>query len=124
MGRRLRVPVECSELAEVVAREHGHIHGSLDFSAAATIRLLDRLDAWRKPQRIDQILQACACDARGRLGLQDRPYPQADRLRACLQTALAVDTTAVAQAAQAEGLRGPAIGQRIHEARVKSLCGT
>lgn len=118
---RLRVPVECRELAEVVAREHGHVHGSLGFSAGATIRLLDRLDAWRKPTRVGLILQACRCDARGRLGRETDPYPQAERLAACLQQALAIDTAAVAQAAQAQGLKGPAIGELIHEARIRAL---
>ncbi|MEY2592341.1 MAG: hypothetical protein RI972_30, partial [Pseudomonadota bacterium] len=61
--QRWRVPQECRELAEVVALEHGHVHASLGFSAAATVRLLDRLDAWRRADRLPLILQACACDA-------------------------------------------------------------
>ncbi len=119
--QRLRVPQDCRELAELVAREHGHIHGSLEFTPAATVRLLDRLDAWRRPERLPLILQACRCDARGRLGREQGAYPQADRLMQAHARAAAVDTTAVAQRAAAEGARGPEIGQRIHQARIEAL---
>lgn len=118
---RLRVPSDCRELAEVVAREHGHIHASMDLSPAATIRLLDRLDVWRKPDRLQQILQACDCDARGRLGLQHAAYPQASRLSQAWMAARQVDTAEIAQQAQLAGLRGPEIGQRIHQARIMAL---
>jgi len=119
--QRWRVPQDCREMAEVVAREHVHIHASLGLSAAAMVRLLDRLDAWRRPGRLGGIVQACECDARGRLGRQEHDYPQARRLLQAHAVGLAVDTAAVAQAAAAEGLRGPAIGQRIQQARVRAL---
>ena len=77
---RLRVPNECRELADVVAREHGNIHRSGEFGAAAIVRLLERCDAFRKPQRFEDVLLACECDARGRLGLEERAYPQRERL--------------------------------------------
>jgi len=118
---RLRVPVECKELAEVVAREHGHIHQCKDFSAAAMIRLLDRLDAFRKPQRVPLIAQACEADARGRLGFADAAYPQGTRLQQALALALQVDTAAIAQNAAAGGLKGPAIGLAIAQARETAL---
>jgi tRNA nucleotidyltransferase (CCA-adding enzyme) len=70
--QRLRVPSECAELADVVAREHGNIHRSLELSAAATVRLLERCDALRKPQRFADVLWACECDARGRTGREWR----------------------------------------------------
>ena len=114
---RLRVPVDCRELAEVVAREHGHIHQSEGFGAEAVLRLLERLDGFRKPARVTQILLACECDARGRLGLSEQAYPQAERLQRALAAALAVDTAPVAAAAAAAGARGPAIAQAIHAAR-------
>ncbi len=77
--QRLRVPNDCRELADVVAREHGNIHRSGEFGAAAVVRLLERCDAFRKPQRFEEVLLACECDARGRLGLADQPYPQRQR---------------------------------------------
>ncbi|MGC4367968.1 multifunctional CCA addition/repair protein [Hydrogenophaga sp. R2] len=121
VGQRLRVPLACQELADVVAREHGHIHGSGGLSPAATLRLLERCDAIRKPERFAQALLACECDARGRLGHEERDYPQAQRLAAALKAVLAVDTSVVAAAAMADGLSGPRIGERIHQARVDAL---
>ncbi|MDE2401286.1 MAG: multifunctional CCA addition/repair protein [Burkholderiales bacterium] len=121
LSERLRAPLDCRELAEVVAREHGNIHRSADLSPAATLRLLERCDALRKPQRMRQILQACECDARGRGGLQEQPYPQAVRLQTALDTALAVNTAEIAARAMQAGLQGPAIGLAIHAARVEAL---
>jgi len=118
---RLRVPVDCKELAEVVAREHGNIHRSHDLGPEATLRLLERCDAIRKPARFAEALLACECDARGRLGRQDTPYPQGLRLTLALQRVLAVATNSVAAEAMAAGDSGPKIGERIHRARVRAL---
>jgi tRNA nucleotidyltransferase (CCA-adding enzyme) len=118
---RLRVPTECKDLAVVVAREHGNIHRSDELDAKATLRLLERCDAIRQPQRFAQALLACECDARGRLGLQDTPYPQAKRLALALQTALSVPTADIAQQALAEGKRAEQIGQAIAQARVRQI---
>ncbi len=118
---RLRVPTDCRELADVVAREHGNIHRSAEFGAAALVRLLERCDALRKPQRFGEALLACECDARGRLGLQNSAYPQRQRLAQALQAAQSVATQPIAQAAQAAGLSGPEIGDMIHTARVQAV---
>ena len=118
---RLRVPNDCRELADVVAREHGNIHRSSEFGAAAVVRLLERCDAFRKPQRFEQVLQSCECDARGRLGMQENPYPQRDRLLAALAAARSVDTAVVAEQAREQGLSGEAIGERIHAARAHAV---
>ena len=119
--KRLRVPVECKELADVVAREHGNIHRSGDLGAAALVRLLERCDAIRKPARFTQILQACECDARGRWGFENTPYPQAERLSAALECVLAVATNVIASNAQAAGVSGQQIGALIHQARVLAV---
>ena len=121
LAARLRVPVECRELAELVAREHGNLHASAGFGAEALVRLFDRCDAWRRPERFEQALQACECDARGRLGFEERPYPQADRLRGALAAARAVDSGAVSAEALARGLKGPAIGQALQQARIAAV---
>jgi tRNA nucleotidyltransferase (CCA-adding enzyme) len=121
LSERLRVPTACRELAEVVAREHGHVHQSLGLGAAALVRLLERCDAFRKPQRFEEILLACWCDSRGRLGRQDEPYPQRDRLLHALALAQAVPSDQVALKAQAEGRSGPRIGQAVHQARAEAL---
>jgi tRNA nucleotidyltransferase (CCA-adding enzyme) len=118
---RWRVPVEVRELAEVVAREHGNIHRSGELNAAAVLRLLERCDAIRKPARFEEALLACECDARGRLGLASRPYPQRERLRTALHAALAVPTEPIAQAAQQQGAKGPEIGAAIGRARTTAV---
>ena len=80
LSERLRVDNECRALAEVVAREHGNVHRSGEFGAAALVRLLERCDALRRPERFGDLLLACECDARGRLGREDAPYPPRERL--------------------------------------------
>jgi tRNA nucleotidyltransferase (CCA-adding enzyme) len=118
---RLRVPVECKELADVVAREHGNIHRSQDLKAAALVRLLERCDAIRKPERWPEILLACECDARGRLGFENSSYAPAVRLRQALIAVLSVTTADIAAKAQEQGLTGPAIGEKIQQARAVAL---
>lgn len=118
---RLRVPTDCRELADVVAREHGNVHASGTLGATAVLRLFERCDALRRPDRFGLLLQACACDARGRTGREDVPYEPAARLPPLLAAALAVDTATIAEAAAARGQLGPAIGQAIHTARVAAL---
>ncbi|MEN9893744.1 MAG: hypothetical protein RLY78_4039 [Pseudomonadota bacterium] len=121
VSERWRVPNDCRALAELVAREHGNIHQSLSFGAAAVLRLLDRCDAWRRPERFAEALLACECDARGRTGFEDRPYPQRARLLAAFDAARAVDTAAVAAEAAASGARGPAVGAAIGRAREAAI---
>ena len=121
VAQRWRVPADCAALADLVAREHGNIHGSGGFGAAAVLRLLERCDALRRPQRFADVLLACECDARGRTGLQDRPYPQRARLAGALAAALAAPVHAAAEQAVADGLLGPRIGERIRAVRVAAV---
>ena len=141
VSTRLRVPTECKELAEVVAREHGNIHRSGEFSAAAIVRLLERCDAFRKPARFAEVLLACECDARGRLGFEDAAYPQRQRLQQSLQAAQTVtsdgainniatksiNTTARGEngtkneVLEAKSISGKQIGELMHAARVQAV---
>jgi tRNA nucleotidyltransferase (CCA-adding enzyme) len=118
---RWRVPVELRELAEVVAREHGNIHRSAGLGAQALVRLLERCDAFRKPGRFEQALLACECDARGRLGMDERAYPERERLLAALAAARSVQTETIAREAQQAGAAGPRIGEAIARARVAAV---
>ncbi len=118
---RWRVPGTCRELGELVAREHGNVHRSGALGAAALVRLLDRCDAVRRPQRFADALLACECDARGRTGFEDRPYPQRPRLLQALAWAQGIDASAAAAAAAARGQSGPALGRAVHEARVAAV---
>ncbi|WP_186206058.1 multifunctional CCA addition/repair protein [Burkholderia gladioli] len=118
LSERLRVPNECRDLALLVAREHGNLHQVMKMGAAALVRFLERADALRKPGRFAEMLQACESDARGRLGLEAQPYPQAERLRRALLAARSVDAGQVAA-----GLRGNLEGIReaVHRARIAAV---
>jgi tRNA nucleotidyltransferase (CCA-adding enzyme) len=118
---RWRVPADCRALAVVTAREHGNIHRSAGLNAKSLVRLLERCDAWRRPARFGELLLACECDARGRLGLQETPYAPRPRLWAALAAARAVDTAAVAAEAVAQRHTGPAIGVAIAQARAQAI---
>ncbi len=119
--QRLRVPSDCAELALMVAAEHGNIHRSPGIAAAAVVRLLERCDAFRKPERFAQALLACQCDAQGRLGLEDKPYPQRAQLLRLLAAAQAVSTKEVAERAARTGRQGAEIGAMVHEARCQAV---
>jgi tRNA nucleotidyltransferase (CCA-adding enzyme) len=122
---RWRVPRESRELADVVAREHGNIHRSGALGPAALVRLLERCDAMRRPERFEDVLLACECDARGRLGHSESAYPQRFRLLVALGAARSVDAQTVVQGIepQANGgpQAGPAIAQAIHTARIAAV---
>jgi tRNA nucleotidyltransferase (CCA-adding enzyme) len=118
---RWRVPADCRALAVVTAREHGNIHRSAGLNAKSLVRLFERCDAWRRPARFGELLLACECDARGRLGLQETPYAPRPRLWAALAAARAVDTAAVAAEAAAQRHTGPAIGVAIAQARAQAI---
>ncbi|MEZ5604129.1 MAG: multifunctional CCA addition/repair protein [Burkholderiaceae bacterium] len=115
---RLRAPVDCRDLARLVAREHELMHRALELRAGTLTRLLERLDVLRKPQRLEELIAACESDWRGRLGFGDRPWPQAERLRTAALAMRTVDAGAIAaaHAGSTTGLR-----EAIHAARVTAV---
>jgi len=96
------------------------IKGSGD-DAHAGMLAGERCDAFRRPDRFLAMLAACECDATGRLGFEQRPYPQRARLAQALSVAQAVEARGVSAAAIARGLKGPAIADEIRRARVQAL---
>jgi tRNA nucleotidyltransferase (CCA-adding enzyme) len=119
--QRLRVPKDIAELAQVVAREHGNVHRSLTLNAAAILRLLERCDALRKPERFEQALQACECDARGRLGKQHEAYPQKARLLSCLQAARNVVAGPIVNALPVDQRQAEQIKKSLAHAREQAI---
>jgi tRNA nucleotidyltransferase (CCA-adding enzyme) len=93
---RLRVPVDCKDVARLVARFHGDIHRGDELRATTMVRLLERCDVFRRPERFEEILGACEADSRGRLGFESRVYEQGRLWRAVAAAARAVDAGAVA----------------------------
>ncbi len=114
---RLRVPNECRDLALLVARYHGDIHRAKQLRADTIVKLFQNCDAWRRPERFMQLLQACASDARGRTGHEGDAYPQADHLLSALHAAQAVDAGAIAQQCSDT----TQIAARIQQARVAAV---
>jgi tRNA nucleotidyltransferase (CCA-adding enzyme) len=124
IAERLRVPNDCRDLGQITAREHGNVHRAAELKPATIVELLDRCDAYRKPERFGQMLMACEADHRGRLGLGGRPYPQAERLARALGAARSVDAGAIAGAvaAAAGGKPSPeGIRQALSRARTQAV---
>ncbi|MGV8960790.1 MAG: multifunctional CCA addition/repair protein [Stenotrophomonas sp.] len=116
---RLKLPLDYRQLAEAVCREHLNVHRIDELRDATVLQLLSRCDGFRRPERIAQIATACECDARGRLGFEDRDYPQGATLQRLHQAALAINARDIAT----EGLRGPAIGEALKTARIAAIHG-
>ena len=114
---RLKVPTEHAALAELVCRHHLNAHRALELKPSTVLTLLLALDALRRPPRLEVFLAACEADARGRLGFEDRPYPQADWLRAAREAAAGVTAQAFVDA----GLQGPAVGVAMEKARIAAI---
>lgn len=114
---RIRVPADCRDLALLVARYHGDVHRALELRPETIVRLLQNCDAWRRPERFTQVLQACAADARGRTGHEQDDYPQAAYLLRALQAAQSVDAGEIAKQCTNNG----AIAARLHAARVAAV---
>ena len=113
---RLRVPTQTKQLALMVCKEHLKAHQAFQLKAGTLWRLLQRLDVLRRPERVEAFVEACECDARGRLGLEDRDYPQKDYIL----KAKDVVRNIKAQDLPAE-LKGPDIGEVLIQRRIEAL---
>jgi tRNA nucleotidyltransferase (CCA-adding enzyme) len=122
LSKRLRVPTDCRDLAVMTAREHGNVTRALELRPNTIVSLLERCDAFRKPERFAQMLLAAECDARGRghetHELRFRDYPQADYLLRALAAARAVNAGAIAGQFVEDKARIP---EAIHAARVSAV---
>ena len=123
MCERLAVPNRFRDLALAVARSHGLCHRALELRPDTLLRLLESLDAFRRGHRVTEFLDACEADARGRTGLESRPYPQRELVLAAWQAALAVNARTVAGSSAAEP-SGEALGEAIREARLAAVAAT
>jgi len=110
---RIRVPADCRDLALAVARDHGNVHRALELRATTVVELLERVDAFRRPERFAEFLQACECDFRGRPGYELRDYPAPTYLAQALATARAVDAAAVARSVAPDTIRDAVFRARV-----------
>ncbi|HVK54908.1 MAG TPA: multifunctional CCA addition/repair protein [Burkholderiales bacterium] len=117
VSERLKVPADCNDLARLAARYHGDIHRAFELRPETIVKLLQAADGFRRPKRFDELLQACEADSRGRLGLEDRPYPQSSYLQGALKAAASVDSAKIAS----EQATPDAIAAAIKLARIRAV---
>nr|WP_255602712.1 multifunctional CCA addition/repair protein [Pantoea sp. DY-15] len=115
--QRLRVPNQVRDLALVVTEFHDVVHTIERQPADALIALFDRIDAWRKPDRVEKMALTSEADARGRAGLESITYPQGDYLRQAFALAQAVPTKDVVAA----GFKGAEVREELTRRRVAVL---
>ncbi|MBV6750939.1 multifunctional CCA addition/repair protein [Pseudomonas chlororaphis] len=117
VNERYKVPRDCQELALLVGEYHTHGHRALELKASTLLELLQSFDVYRRPQRFEEFIAACEMDARGRLGLEKRTYPQADYLRGAAAVAKAVAVQPLLE----KGFKGPELGEALKRERLKAL---
>ncbi|MDR0280077.1 MAG: multifunctional CCA addition/repair protein [Paucimonas sp.] len=117
VNQRFKAPRDCQELAILVGEYHTHGHRALELKPSTLLELLQRFDVYRRPQRFEEFIVACEMDARGRLGLEDREYPQADYLRRAAEAARQVAVKPLVE----QGYTGQALGEALKKARLNAL---
>ena len=116
---RLKVPNGFRDLAVLTARHHAVVHRAAELRPTTVLKLLEATDAFRRPERFEEMLAACEADARGRTGLEAQPYPQREHLRRARAAAAAVTL----DESERQGLAGAAIGEKIREKRLAAIKG-
>ncbi|AMG02814.1 multifunctional CCA addition/repair protein [Vibrio mimicus] len=114
---RIRVPNEFRDLALAVCAQHSNIHRADELKPATKLKVLGLLDVWRKPERLEQVLLCCEADHRGRLGLEEKPYPQRDIFLRAYQAALSVEVQAVIR----DGFQGKQIKEELDKRRIQAI---
>ncbi|MEY3882747.1 MAG: hypothetical protein RLZZ379_25 [Pseudomonadota bacterium] len=112
--KRIKVPNDCKELAQIVAKFHGKLHQSLQMKPSTLLSFLIELDAIRQPARFKDFLKACEADARGRTGLENCPTLAADLMAKVLEAASSIDAGAVAKEfTEPEKIKTAVFGARL-----------
>lgn len=117
VNKRCKAPRDCAEMAVLVGEYHTHGHRALELRPTTLLDLLQHLDIYRRPERFEQFIAACEMDARGRLGLEQREYPQAAYLRGAAAAARSVAVQPLIEA----GYEGIALGEALKRARLAAL---
>ncbi|MDF3866105.1 multifunctional CCA addition/repair protein [Pseudomonas denitrificans (nom. rej.)] len=117
INARFKVPRDCQELARLVGEYHTHCHRALELRPNTILELLQSFDVYRRPQRFEEFLAASEMDARGRHGLEDREYPQAEYLRGAAQAARSVAVQPLLE----KGYKGAELGEALKRERLTAL---
>lgn len=115
--QRLRVPNDCRDLALLVSELHSLVHTALQLRPATMLKLFDRLDVWRKPERLSQLLLCCQADFHGRLGFAEREYLQPSYVQEAYEAAAAIAVRPIVEA----GYTGEAIRQQLSRRRIFAI---
>lgn len=115
--QRLAAPKSARDLALAVAQFHTHCHRALELKPATLVTTLEKLDAFRRSERFGDFLLCCEADARGRTGLEERDYPQAEYFAGALRACTQVKVNDLVE----KGLTGAALGQALHQARIHAV---
>ncbi|GGJ05589.1 multifunctional CCA addition/repair protein [Halopseudomonas pertucinogena] len=115
VNQRSKAPRECQELALLTCEYHTHCHRALELKPGTLMKLFRAFDIYRRPERFEQFLGACEADARGRTGLEQREYPQADFLRG----AAAAARSAQVQRLLEQGYQGAELGKQMEQERLR-----
>ncbi|WEI17456.1 multifunctional CCA addition/repair protein [Acinetobacter proteolyticus] len=113
---RLKVPTHLKNLALIVCKEHLKCHQIMNLKPGTLWRLLQRLDVLRRPEKVIAFVQACECDAKGRLGLENRPYPQAQYVLDAMEIVRNIRAQDLP-----EHITGPEIGEMLIQYRIDAL---
>jgi len=116
---RLNVPKDYQSLAEVVTKYHGDCYQAREMSATQLLELLNRLDAFRRPERFEKILLACKADFQGRPGFETKSYPPEETLRMAFKMSQVSDLSA--EIAALPDKSGPAIAAFIQQKRLTAI---
>lgn len=98
LSNRLKVPTETRRLAEVMSDQHLNMHRLDELRPQTILKMLKKLDAFRKPQRVEKFALACQSDSQGRGGTYPQmPYPQTKQIQDYFNAARAVDAGGIAK---------------------------
>ncbi|ERH51223.1 tRNA nucleotidyl transferase [Ectopseudomonas chengduensis] len=117
INERCKAPRDCAELAMLVGEFHTHGHRALELRPSTLLELLQRFDVFRRPQRFAEFVAACEMDARGRLGLEQREYPQGAYLLGAAEAARQVPVKPLLE----KGFKGAELGEALSRARLQAL---
>ncbi|RJX70531.1 multifunctional CCA addition/repair protein [Vibrio sinensis] len=114
---RVRVPNEYRDLAVMVCEQHSNIHRAAELKAETKLKILNKFDVWRKPERLNDILLCCIADSRGRTGHEECEYPQKGIFERAYQAALSVRVQDIIS----DGFSGAAIRSEMEQRRIAAI---
>ena len=117
---RLNVPSQYRSFALKVCEFHLHCHRIGQLKATTVMRLLEKLDGFRKPELIGGFALCCLADKRGRSGHEQENHDQVNLLLEYHRAALAVDGGKVANAVRQQANADNNMGSKITGAKIKA----